>query len=198
MRSVALAVILFFGAAAAGAQMTSPSAASGFYRADAGLSYHWVHSNTQPADCGCFNLNGGGISAAWLLPARWSAVAEVSSEIAHNGPGTGNSLTLVSYLGGARYQISAVGAQRSHPLLPFVQILAGASHAGGGIAGAGDGAYAFESRAGGGFDLPLTDRVALRLVQVDYDATTFSNGVNDHQNNVLIGAGVVFHLFRVQ
>jgi hypothetical protein len=199
MRSVALAVILFLGAAAAArAQMASPAASSRFHHADAAVTYHWVHSNTQPADCGCFNLNGGGISAAWLLPARWSVVAEVSSEFAHNGPGTGNSLTLVSYLGGARYQLPALGDQSAHPLLPFAQFLAGGAHAGGGIAGAGDGTYAFESRVGGGFDLPLSSRVALRLVQIDYEATTFSNAVNDHQNNILLDAGVIFHLFRAQ
>lgn len=199
MRSVALAILVFFGGAAAlQAQLPSSPAVSDFYHADAAITYHWVHSNTQPADCGCFNLNGGAVSAAWLLRGRWAAVAEVSSGVAHNGPGTGNSLTLVSYLGGARYELPALGAQSAHPFLPFAQLLVGAAHAGGGIAGAGDGTYAFESRIGGGFDLPVGHRVALRLVQIDYDATTFNNGVNNHQNNILLGAGVIFHLFRAQ
>jgi outer membrane immunogenic protein len=165
---------------------------------DAGLVYHWERSNTQPADCGCFNLNGAGISASLNLSSRWSAVGEVSGESANDGPGTGASLTLVSYLAGARYRFPSSWFRGSHALLPFAQVLAGASHAGGGIAGAGDGTYAFEARVGGGVDMPLKSGFALRLIQADYDATTFANGVNDHQNNFLLGAGVVFRWARTQ
>lgn len=66
----------------------------------------------------------------------------------------------------------------------------------GGIAGAGDHAYAFESRVGGGIDIPLSPHFVLRMVQADYEATTFANSVNNHQNNLLLGAGVVFRLFH--
>jgi hypothetical protein len=31
------------------------------------------------------------------------------------------------------------------------------------------------------------------VIQADYYLTNFANGVNDHQNNLLLGAGVVFH-----
>jgi hypothetical protein len=31
------------------------------------------------------------------------------------------------------------------------------------------------------------------LIEADYLLTTFDNGSNNHQNNVRIGAGVVFH-----
>ena len=79
---------------------------------------------------------------------------------------------------------------------PFAQLLVGGAHAGGGIAGAGDHAYAFESRVGGGIDLPLSPHLALRMVQADYEATTFANSVNNHQNNLLLGAGVVFRWFH--
>jgi hypothetical protein len=30
------------------------------------------------------------------------------------------------------------------------------------------------------------------VLQADYDVTTFANGVNNHQNNLLLGAGVVY------
>jgi hypothetical protein len=33
-------------------------------------------------------------------------------------------------------------------------------------------------------------------LQADYDVTTFANGVNDHQNNLLLEAGVVYRCSR--
>ena len=118
-------------------------------------------------------------------------MVELSGAYAGNGPGTGNSLTLVSYLAGARYYLPPPRRSASHRLQPFAQVLLGASHAGGGIAGAGDGTMAFTARMGGGLDLPLDSRFALRLLQADYDLTTFANGANGRQNKLLLTTGVV-------
>jgi hypothetical protein len=156
------------------------------------LAYHWVRSNTQPADCGCFDLNGGGISASWHFSEKWAAVAEVSGEHADNGPSTGNSLTLVSYLAGVRYMLPQPWLHGTYSPQPFAQVLLGAAHAGGGIAGAGDGSVAFASRLGGGIDVPLNVYFAIRVLQIDYDLTRFSNSTNNHQNNLLVGAGIVY------
>lgn len=189
MRSFALWTGLLLGAASAamGQAVTSPTTGG-----DVALTYHWMHSNTQPADCGCFDLNGGGLSASFHLSEKWAVVAEVSGEHADNGPFTGNSLTLISYLGGVRYTLPQLWLRGAHSPQPFAQVLVGAAHAGGGIAGAGDGTFAFASRAGGGIDLPLSRRFALRLLQVDYDVTNFPNSTNNHQNNLLLGAGIVY------
>jgi hypothetical protein len=170
-----------------GQAVTSPTAGG-----DVALAYHWVRSNTQPADCGCFDLNGGGISASWHFSEKWVAVAEVSGEHADNGPSTGNSLTLVSYLAGVRYMLPQPWLHGTHSPQPFAQVLLGAAHAGGGIAGAGDGTIAFASRLGGGIDVPLNVHFAIRVLQIDYDLTRFSNSTNNHQNNLLVGAGIVY------
>ena len=45
--------------------------------------------------------------------------------------------------------------------------------------------------AGGGLDISLTRRIALRALEADYYLTRFDNGVNDHQNNLRIAAGVI-------
>ena len=190
MRSIARLTGLLLGAAATAAMgqaVTSPTSGG-----DVALTYHWVRSNTQPADCGCFDLNGGGISASWHFAEKWAAVAEVSGEHADSGPSTGNSLTLVSYLAGVRYTLPQVWRHGSHRPQPFAQVLAGAAHAGGGIAGAGDGTMAFAARVGGGLDVPLTSHIAIRALQVDYDLTDFPNSTNNHQNNLLLGAGLVY------
>ena len=44
--------------------------------------------------------------------------------------------------------------------------------------------------AGGGVDFQFSHIFAIRLIQADYYYTRFPNGVNDHQNNLRIGAGV--------
>ena len=76
MRSIALACTLFLGlATAAMAQATSGVSHDG----DIALTYHWVHTNAPPGGgCGCFALNGGGLSASWNLGPQLAAVAEFS------------------------------------------------------------------------------------------------------------------------
>jgi len=159
---------------------------------DLALTYHWVRTNTQPGDCGCFDLNGGGLSGSWNLPHRWAAVAEISAEYAGNGPASGDTLTLLSYQAGARYRLPHPWLHGAHAPQPFAQALLGVGHAGGGLAGAGDGTHAFVTRVGGGIDLPLHSGIALRVIQADYYLTNFANTANDHQNNLLLGGGFVF------
>jgi hypothetical protein len=82
-----------------------------------------------------------------------------------------------------------------HTLEPFAQLLVGGAHAGGGIAGIADGTSAFAGRLGGGVDLPVTTGIAVR-VQGDYYLTDFANSADNHQNNILVGAGVIVHWSR--
>ena len=182
-----LAALLFAGASCSYAQ----EGISG----DAAVSYQWVHTNAGPGQCGCFGLNGGGISASWNVRGPWAVVADFSSGTTTGAPTVGSSLTLTSGLAGVRYELPWMRRNwihGAHRVQPFAQILVGAAHAGGGAAGLGDGTNRFAARAGGGLDVPVTRRFSVRG-EVDYFATTFANTVNDHQNNLLIGAGVVYH-----
>ncbi len=193
MRYMAVAGVVLLGAGTA-AVAQSPDA--GGHSGALAVSYEWVRTNTQPGECGCFHLNGGGIAGSWNFDRKWAAVADFSGGYAGNGPSTGNSLTLISYMAGARYRFGQFPERASRRLAPFAQALAGGAHAGGGIAGAGDGANAFASRVGGGVDLSLTPRFGIRLIQADYYFTKFANAGNDHQNNLLLGAGVVLRWQR--
>jgi len=185
--------LLFTSAAAAFAQS---AAAGDTYKGDAAVTYEWVRSNTQPGDCGCFHLNGGGLSGSIDFHKQWSAVADFSGVYAGSVPSTNASLTLISYLAGVRYQMLPI--ETYHRLQPFGQAIFGGAHAGGGGAGEADGSSAFMMRLGGGLDLPLNERFALRLVQVDYQMATFANGSTDRQNNLLLGAGLVIHWSKVR
>lgn len=163
---------------------------------DVALAYHWVHTNAPPGGgCGCFALNGVGISGSWNFNTRLAAVAEGSLDHTSSALSTKNSLTLVSYMAGARYHILEPRTDGSHFVQPWVQLLVGGAHAGGGIAGVADGTSAFAGRLGGGVDVPLTFAIAFR-VQGDYFLTGFANTADNHQNNLLFGAGVVVHWAR--
>jgi hypothetical protein len=52
-------------------------------------------------------------------------------------------------------------------------------------------ANAFAMTAGGGLDISLTRRIALRAFEADYYLTRFDNRVSDQQNNLRIAAGVI-------
>ena len=81
---------------------------------------------------------------------------------------------------------------------PFGQVLVGIAHSSGTLVQgknsvASNAPAAFAANIGGGLDLHATRRFSVRLIQADYIVTTFDNGVNDHQNNLHLGAGVVLH-----
>jgi outer membrane immunogenic protein len=179
-------VLLLAGASAALAQQDT-------YSGDAAAAYHWMHANAGPGQCGCFGLNGGGLSGSWNFHSSWSAVVDISAENRGNTAPGNNSLTLVSYLAGARYKFTQLWLEGNHKPQPFAQIILGAAHAGGGEAGVGDASYKFATRIGGGVDVPLNAHFAVRIIQIDYYLTTFANATNDHQNNLLVGAGIVYH-----
>ena len=188
MRSFVLAIILLFGGATAAVAQDS-------YRGDAAATYEWVHANAGPGQCGCFGLNGGGISGSWNFHGPWSAVVDFSAGYAGSAPTAGSSLTLTSYMAGARYKIRQPWLEGKRKPEPFAQVLLGGAHAGGGVAGVGEG-FSFAARIGGGIDVPLNSRFAVRVIQIDYYLTNFTNSTNDHQNNLLVAAGFVFHWSR--
>jgi outer membrane immunogenic protein len=174
----------------AGAQAgAGPEKAS---RAELGLEYNYVRSNAPPGDCGCFNLNGGSADFAWFLKRnRFALVADVSVTNGSAIAGSGYDLTLTSATFGGRYEIG-LGHTGLHP---FGQVLAGVAHASGSLVSgqspaASNAGAAFAANTGGGLELRLNHRFALRLVDAEYFVTTFDNGKNDHQNNLRIGAGL--------
>jgi outer membrane immunogenic protein len=187
MRSILLAAVLLLGGA-------SVAVAQESYSGDAAATYRWVHTNAGPGQCGCFGLNGAGISGSWNVHGPWSLVVDASSEFTSSASSTGNSLTLTSFLAGGRFQLPEPWLRgiRRHRPQPFAQVLVGAAHAGGLEAGVGDASYRFAARVGAGIDVPLSARFAIRAIQIDYFPTTFANATNNHQNNLMISVGIVY------
>jgi len=170
----------------------------GPHHADLSLSYDYLRSNAPPDGCGCFSLNGG--NAALALHLRRSSFAVVADlGVAHSGSAasidtTRYSLTLSTFTAGLRYQPRFRGGS----LQPFVEVLAGLVHSSGTLVEgqdnvASNAGAAFAGLAGGGLDLRINRRLSLRLIEANYLATKIDNGVNDHQNNLRLNTGIVFH-----
>ena len=156
---------------------------------EVGGNYNYVRTNAPPGGCGCFSLNGG---AAWISYnpfGRLAIVGELSVQHASNVLGSGAGLTLTSYQAGPRYRFPQV-----RRVVPFAQILLGGSHASGSYASDTGLSNAFAATMGGGIEVELTSRVALRAFQADYAFLHYPNGANDHQNNLRISVGLAFKL----
>ena len=186
MRSFLLLTILLLGSASL--TMAQEEA----YTGDAGIAYHWMRTNAAPGDCGCFSLNGVGASGSWNIHGAWSIASEFGAEF-RTVASSQNSLTVTSFVVGARYRIPQPWLKGAHRPQPFAQFLIGPAHASGGEAGVADGTYAFASRLGGGIDMPLKSHFEVRAFQVEWFRTQFANAKNDRQNNLLISAGLVYH-----
>jgi outer membrane immunogenic protein len=185
-------------AALLGAQLTAsaqPATAQTQPRADLALDYTYMRSNAPPGGCGCFNLNGGSATFGWQIrQSHIALVGDVTVAEAGKISSNGYGLTLSAFTAGARYQL-----RLGHlPLHAFGQILAGVAHASGSLVdgqnpSVPNASAAFAANAGGGIDLHASRRVSFRLIEADYLVTTFNNGDNDHQNNLRLSTGVVFH-----
>jgi outer membrane immunogenic protein len=194
MRMIAVVGILLLGSTVMKAQDVSSGQPG--YRADVAATYQWIKTNTPNGSCDCFYLKGGDLSASLRLLPEMSAVADVNLSHANDVLGSGSSLTLSSYMAGPRFRLPLSGSHSRYVPEPFAQILLGAAHAGGGAAGAGDRTTVFAARVGGGMDVALAGGLAVRLFQVDYYLTDFANSTNNHQNNLLFGAGLVYRWAR--
>lgn len=172
----------------------SPAWSQEVKRMEVGAEYSFVETNAPPGGCGCFQLNGGAGWFAFNFSPRLAIAAEVGSTHASNVDGTTGDLTLTSFLGGPKY------SWRKHRLVPYGQVLLGGAHASGALtpsaAGFASSSNAFAMAAGGGVDLDVSRRWAVRIFQLDYYLTRFDNGVNDHQNNLRLGFGVAYRFGR--
>ncbi|MGA7155461.1 MAG: outer membrane beta-barrel protein [Acidobacteriaceae bacterium] len=164
-------------------------------KAEFALEYNYVHSNAPPDECGCFSMFGGSASAAIALHRGFAIVAEFSGVHATDIAPTSRDLTLTTYLFGPRYTYHA-----GRRLTPFGETLVGLSHASGTLAPSNllsnASSNSFAAAIGGGLNYNIGRAVSIRIVQADYLLTTFANHADNHQNNLRLGAGIVFRFGR--
>jgi outer membrane immunogenic protein len=187
---VLLAIAAVF-ALRAGAQNTK---APDTPRPEFAAGYTYVRSNAPPGGCTCINLNGANATFAWpVKTGGFALVGDFTISHAGNIGSSSYTLTMSTFTGGVRYLLPV----HHRPVRPFGQVLLGAAHSSGTLVegnnpASANAAAAFAANIGGGLDLKVDRRFAIRLIEADYLITTFDNGSNNHQNNIRIGAGVVF------
>jgi peptidoglycan-associated lipoprotein len=191
------AVIAALAAASSGSAQTKATIAGtntrDMPRPELALQYNFVRSNAPQGGCGCFHLNGGSATIAWPeTDGHLAIVGDVT--VTHGGSilGTNQDLLLTVVTAGLRYK----PAFTYRHVQVYGQALIGLAHAGGFITrsttqAATSAGTVFAANVGGGADLALSRRFAIRLVEANYLVTTFYNGGNNHQNILRLGSGVV-------
>ena len=167
-------------------------------RAEVSLSYSYIRANATPGVCGCFNMNGGSAELAVHAYRGFSGVFDLTGDHAGTTSVPGQSLTLLTFTGGPRFSHS-FHAQSKRSITPFVQGLVGAVHGfdapfPNSSGSTSSSATALAVLVGGGLDISLSPRIAVRPIQADYGLTHLPNNANNSQNLLRLSAGLVVRL----
>lgn len=178
--------------AAFGQQSASPTmSGSSFHvsNVDVAAGYNYIRANAPPSDCQCFNMNGAFVSADVPLWNWLGVTGKVTLNHGKNISDLGQNLTLMTF---------AAGPKVSLPMgrfIPFGEILFGVARGTGSYFPSGDtsssSASSFALAPGGGVDIGLTPRFAIRA-EAQYLRTSLPNGFGNTQNQLQIGTGIVF------
>jgi hypothetical protein len=155
-------------------------------QADISIDYSYVRA--RPASGGAAsNLQGGSASAAFYFHHGFGLVADIGGNM-FTGQRAGLSAQMYTYLFGPRFTF-----RRSEKFVPFAQALFGGGrlNASSGSVQAGENAFALS--LGGGLDIGVGHRFAIRAIQAEYLITHFPNvvGTTVTQNNYRLSAGIV-------
>ncbi|HSZ60710.1 MAG TPA: outer membrane beta-barrel protein [Terriglobales bacterium] len=156
--------------------------------------YYYVRFNVNGSAAGgspseTFNGNGGGVQIEFNAN-RWLGVvgdlAGYGATATTNGALVGGAVT---YLFGPRVNF------RRDRFTPFAQVLFGGIWTTAGIANSSS-ENSFAMTAGGGIDFKESSHISIRPVQAEYLLTKIPDNLNDRQNNLRIGAGIVVRLSK--
>jgi len=157
------------------------------------VGYNAIRANAPPGGCSCFYMQGARAEVDLHLNGWLSAVAEVGGAHANSINSSGDGVALITYLFGPR-----VTYRPRHRLSGFGQVLFGGAHGFNGYfpttTTSSSAANSFAFSTGGGLDLSLSRHVAVRVLQADYLYTHLPNAAGNRQNNLRLGAGIVFRI----
>lgn len=155
---------------------------------DVGATYTTIHANEGPGQCGCFYMSGGSAEFSVKNEHNVAFITSVSGTYANNINNIQQNLKLFTVLEGVRYSLDRGGR-----FVPFGEASLGFAHTASNYIVYKD-TSAAAAQIGGGLDIKVSKRFAIRAAQVDYLFTSSPNGQNNFQNEIRYGAGLVFHL----
>ena len=160
---------------------------------DASITFSELRANAPVGGCGCFWMAGGTGELSYPVWKNFSAVAEVAGHSTGNVPGFNVGLSLLSGMGGLRIRVP------NHTRFqPFGQALFGGVHGFDGYFPAPVGKLptsydtSFTMAIGGGLDVAISRHVWIRALKADYNYSSLRNLQGNNQNQLRLGAGIVF------
>jgi hypothetical protein len=157
-------------------------------RLEATFTYNPVLANVTIGDE--FGMQGGSVQVQAKLWRRFCAVADVAGLHTSNVNGSGVGLDLVTATFGPRYILSR------HRMVFFGQVLVGEAFGVNGIfptsSGTNSTANSIALQIGGGINLPFTRHFAIRVLDANWLRTQLPNATTNVQNNLRLGAGMVY------
>jgi outer membrane immunogenic protein len=164
------------------------------HEVDLALTYDAVHNTVNGG--GSFWQQGGGVELSAEFYHGLGIAASVGGVHVGNIHGSGVDLTTITTVFGPRYTWTTPSGR----IALFGQGLIGEAHGLGGVFPSTVGVLSnyntFALQAGGGVDWRLSRHYAARLIQADWLRTEFPNAGANVQNNLRLGAGIVFRLQR--
>jgi hypothetical protein len=176
------------------AQAVASGTAPGHQEVDLAVTYTVQHSNlvSNPT----FWQQGGSVELSTQTYRGFGIAANIAGTNVGDAANSGTGLTMVTATFGPRYTwYRPVGGARKKSLAIFGQGLIGEAHGFNSYfpmaAGSLTDYNSFALQVGGGVDIGLSHRFAVRAFQADWLRTYFPNSTTNIQNTFRIGAGVV-------
>jgi hypothetical protein len=168
---------------------------------DLGLTYAAERAYIAPGNCDCFWFNGGGADVAVTFWKGFGVAGALTGDHASNvTPGV--DISKISYMAGPRYTyrplVLKMHGESKLRTQFFGEALFGGAHAfdssfpsASGLKASAD-SYAMQ--IGGGVNIFISKRFAIRIPELDYVRTALPNGNSDVQNDLRLGFGVTYHI----
>jgi peptidoglycan-associated lipoprotein len=176
------------------AQALASTPTPGHQEVDLAVTYTVQHSNlvSNPT----FFQQGGSVELSAQTYRGLGIAANITGTNVGNAANSGVGLTMVTTTFGPRYtwyRPGHGGGKKS--LAIFGKALIGESHGFNSyfptLSGSLTDYNSFALQVGGGVDIGLSRRFAIRVIQADWLRTQFPNSTTNVQNNLRLGAGVV-------
>jgi outer membrane immunogenic protein len=183
--AASLLFVLTLGAIPSHAQTAATATQNTF---DVAGGFTVIRANEGPGYCGCFFMNGGSAEFSIKNSHNISFVTNFGYTSQTNINNNDRNLALMTVLEGVRYS-----HDRGGRFIPFGEALIGIAHTSTNYR-IDESTTRAAMAAGGGLDLRVTDRFAVRLPEVEYLFSSVPNGQNNFQNQLRMTAGIVFHV----
>ncbi|MGH9604059.1 MAG: outer membrane protein [Terracidiphilus sp.] len=194
LSSVLLAAVIAgaFAVPRLAAQVTDSAQARVRFPLSVAITYDATLANSITGKA--FWMQGGHAQFCGDFYRGWGAVADVGGMSINNANSSGSSVGIVTATFGPRYTWTPRHSRTAF----YGEGLAGVANGFNGIyplpGGVQTSATSLAVQVGGGLDVHITPRVALRAFQADWLRTELPNSTTNVQNNVRLGAGIVFRI----